>query len=338
MHYRRLGTTGCTVSTYALGTMTFGVETPREEAFAQLDLFAESGGTFLDCADVYGAGRSETIVGEWLADRPADLTDPVVIATKGRFLIEGEEGASRRHLRRALEASLRRLGRDHVDVYMPHAWDPLTPVAETLRFLDDAVTAGTVVYPAVSNYLGWQLQKAVDLAEGRGWAGPVAVQVAYSLLVREIEWEVVPAAQHNGLGVLAWSPLGGGWLTGKYRRETAPTGATRLGEDPGRGIEAYERRATDRTWAVLEAVEQVARAREASMAQVALAWTAQRPAVSAVLLGARTVEQLRDNLAAAELALTGEEMAALDAVSAPVAADWPYGQPGVEQRTRRVPG
>ncbi|HET7398731.1 MAG TPA: aldo/keto reductase [Intrasporangium sp.] len=342
MEYRLLGRSGCAVSAYALGTMTFGSETDEATSFAQLDAFVERGGTLLDCADVYGAGAAETIVGRWLARRPADVVDRMVIVTKGRFPatpVLGAEGSSRRHLRRALDASLRRLGRDHVDMFMVHSWDPLTPLEETLAFLDDAVRSGLVVYPGLSNYLGWQVQKAVDVARARGLAAPVALQPSYSLLVREAEWEILPAAADSGLGLLCWSPLGGGWLTGKYRRDERPVGATRLGEDPSRGLEAYDRRAADpQTWDVLDVVDKVATDRGATPAQVSLAWVAQRPGVSSVLLGARTLEQLLENLAAATMILSDDEMERLTAVSAPRAAPWPYGEDGAEQRMRRLPG
>src|SRR3954452_11505437 len=218
------------------------------------------------------------------------------------------QGNSRRHLRHALDASLQRLGVDHVDLYQLHSWDPLTPLEETLRFLDDAVTAGKIGYPGLSNYTGWQLQKACDLIDRRGWAPLVTLQPQYNLLVREIEWEIVPACQENGLGLLPWSPLGGGWLTGKYTRDQRPTGETRLGEKPDRGMEGYDRRSTvDRTWDVVDAVGEVAKARGVSMAQVALAWVRDRPAVTSVILGARTMDQLDDNLAAAGLQLSAEE-------------------------------
>jgi aryl-alcohol dehydrogenase-like predicted oxidoreductase len=342
MEYRTLGRSGCAVSTYALGTMTFGQETDEEGAHAQLDRFVEAGGTLVDTADVYTAGTSEQIIGRWLAARPAEIRDRVVLATKGRFPMgtgPNDVGLSRRHLSAALDASLRRLGVDHVDLYQVHAFDPWTPLEETLRFFDGAVRAGKIHYPGLSNFTGWQLQRAVDLAEFRQLAVPVTLQPQYNLLVREIEWEIVPAAQANGLGLLPWSPLGGGWLTGKYRREERPTGATRLGENPERGVEAYDRRSrVQRTWDVVDAVREVADARGVSMAQVALAWLVDRPTVSSVILGARTLEQLEDNLAAADLHLGEEETARLDAVSDPGAADYPYGGPGIEQRTRNIAG
>ncbi len=342
MEYRTLGGSGCAVSTYALGTMTFGAETEEAEAHAQLDAFVEAGGTLVDVADVYAGGTSEEIVGRWLADRPAETRDRVVLATKGRFPTgdgPNDLGLSRRHLRRALEASLRRLGVEAVDLYQVHAWDPLTPPEEWLRFLDDAVRAGTILYPGLSNLTGWQVQKVVDLADFGGLARPVTLQPQYNLLVREVEWEIVPACLSEGLGLLPWSPLGGGWLTGKYRRDEAPSGATRLGENPDRGVEAYDRRSRqERTWDVVDAVQAVADGRGASMAQVALAWLHDRPAVTSVILGARTLDQLRGNLGAAGLHLSDEETARLDAASDPGAADYPYGGPGTEQRSRRIEG
>jgi aryl-alcohol dehydrogenase-like predicted oxidoreductase len=206
----------------------------------------------------------------------------VVLATKSRFPMgsgPNDVGLSRRHLARALEASLRRLGVDRVDLYQVHAYDPVTPLEETLAFLDDAVRAGKVDYVGLSNFTGWQLQRAVDLAAFRGLARPVTLQPQYNLLVREIEWEIVPACRANGLGLLPWSPLGGGWLTGKYRRDERPTGNTRLGENPERGVEAYDRRSTlERTWDVVDAVRGVADGRGVSMAQVALAWLVDRGA------------------------------------------------------------
>jgi aryl-alcohol dehydrogenase-like predicted oxidoreductase len=334
-----LGATGTVVSTLALGTMTFGAETDEAGAHAQLDRYLEAGGNLIDTADVYSAGMSEHIVGHWLAAR-AGARDQIVLGTKGRFAMgrgPNELGLSRRHLGAALDASLRRLGVDAIDLYQLHSFDPLTPLDETLRFLDDAMRAGKINYVGLSNFTGWQLQKAVDIAEFRGLARPVTLQPQYNLLVREIEWEIVPAAQHAGLGLLPWSPLGGGWLTGKYDREQPPTGATRLGENPDRGVEAYRRRSRlERTWDVIDAVREVADKRGASLAQVALAWLVDRPTVTSVILGARTLEQLDDNLGAAELHLTPDEVSRLDEASDPAPADYPYGEPGVEQRSRGI--
>jgi aryl-alcohol dehydrogenase-like predicted oxidoreductase len=340
MDYRLLGRSGAAVSTLTLGTMTFGVETDEAGSHAQLDRFLDAGGTLIDTADVYGGGSSEEIVGRWLARR-SGVREQVVLATKGRFPMgdgPNDVGLSRRHLSAALDASLRRLGVDVIDLYQMHAHDPLTPTEETLRFIDDAVRAGKIHYFGLSNFTGWQLQRVVDVAEYRGLTRPVTLQPQYNLLVRGIEWEIVPAAQASGLGLLPWSPLGGGWLTGKYRRDERPTGATRLGDDPERGMEAYGRRGViERTWDVIDAVRKVADERGASMAHVALAWLVDRPAVTSVILGARTVDQLEDNLGAAGVHLSAEETAQLDAASDPEAEDYPYGEMGVQQRGRVLP-
>jgi aryl-alcohol dehydrogenase-like predicted oxidoreductase len=340
MEYRTLGRTGCAASTLTLGTMTFGKETDEHAAHEQLDAFFEAGGNLVDTADVYNAGVSEEIIGRWLADRPADIRDSAVIATKGRFPMGDDVndlGLSRRHLQRALDDSLRRLGVDCVDLYQVHSFDPVTPLDETFETLDDMVRTGKVRYVGLSNYTGWQIQKTVGLTRARGWSTPVTLQPQYNLLVRELEWEIVPSCLDAGLGLLPWSPLGGGWLTGKYTKDERPTGATRLGDDPGRGMEAYDRRSTQqRTWDVIDAVSEVAEQRGVSMAQVALSWVADRPAVTSVILGARTGEQLADNLGAAGLHLSADETAKLDAASDPGAGDYPYGELGEQQRGRTV--
>jgi len=342
MEYRTLGRSGCAVSALALGTMTFGSETDEATAWVQLDRFVEVGGTLVDTADVYSAGASEEIVGRWLAARSKDVRRQVVLATKGRFPTgagTNDTGLSRRHLAWALDDSLRRLGVEAIDLYQVHAHDPLTPIEETLRFLDDAIRAGKIHYAGLSNFTAWQLQKAVDVADARNLARPVTLQPQYNLLVREIEWEIIPACSAEGLGVLPWSPLGGGWLTGKYRRDERPKGATRLGENPNRGVEAYDRRSrVERTWDVIAALHQIAEARGASMAQVALAWLVDRPAVTSVILGARNLDHLEDNLGAADLHLSAAETEQLDTASDPGAADYPYGQPGIEQRSRTIAG
>ena len=322
--------------------MTFGVETDEPGAHQQLDRFLEAGGNLVDTADVYGDGRSEEIIGRWFASRPADVTEPVVLATKGRFPRGGDDspngaGLSARHLTRALDASLRRLGLESVDLYQAHAYDPLTPLEETLRTLDQFIRAGKIRYWGLSNFTGWQLTKAVHLARALNVAGPVTVQPQYSLVARETEWEIGPAAADAGLGLLPWSPLGGGWLSGKYRRDQRPSGATRLGEDPDRGMEAYERRGTDRTWRVIDAVQKVAEDRGVPMAEVAIAWVTARPGVSSTILGARTTSQLEANLRASGLRLTPAETAALDTASDPHPADYPYGELGVDQRARTLP-
>ena len=342
MEHTTLGSSGTSVSTLCLGTMTFGDETDEAGSHAQLDAFLEAGGTLVDTADVYSAGTSESIIGRWFASRPADVTDRVVLATKGRFPTgEGTNdlGLSRRHLTRAVDASLSRLGVGTIDLYQVHAWDPITPLEETLETLSDLVREGKIRYPGLSNYTGWQVQKARALCREHGWTPPVTLQPQYNLLVREVEWEVIPSCLDAGLGLLPWSPLGGGWLTGKYTREERPTGDTRLGDDPERGVEAYDKRsAQQRTWDVIDALGTIAQARGVPMAQVALSWLVDRPSVTSVILGARTTDQLATNLGAAGLHLSEEETAALDAASDPAPADYPYGGPGVAQRSRKITG
>ncbi len=341
MEYRTLGNSGTVVSAHALGTMTFGAEADEPTSHLILDAFLAAGGTFIDTADVYSSGISEEIIGSWLAAHPTDR-EQVVIATKARFPMgtgPNDLGLTRRHLGRALDASLHRLGVEQIDLYQMHAWDALTPIEETLGFLNDAVVQGKIAYYGFSNYLGWQLTKAVHVAKAHGWAAPVTLQPQYSLLVRDIEHEVVPAALDANIGLLPWSPLGGGWLSGKYVRDQAPTGATRLGENPERGMEAWKQRnAREQTWAIIDTVTSIADAHGASSSQVALSWLGAQPAVTSVILGARTVVQLSDNLGAVDLRLSSDELASLTTASAPRADDYPYGVGGVAQRNRNLAG
>ncbi len=341
MEYRTLGNSGTAVSAHALGTMTFGAEADEATSHLILDAFLAAGGTFIDTADVYSSGTSEEIIGAWLASHPTER-EQVVIATKARFPMgtgPNDLGLTRRHLGRALDASLERLGVEQIDLYQMHAWDALTPIEETLGFLNDAIVRGKIAYYGFSNFLGWQLTKAVHVAKAHGWAPPVTLQPQYSLLVRDIEHEVVPAALDARVGLLPWSPLGGGWLSGKYVRDQAPTGATRLGENPERGMEAWKQRnAREQTWAILGAVKAIADVHGASSSQVALAWLGAQPAVTSVILGARTVEQLTDNLGAVDLKLSPDELAGLTEASAPRTDDYPYGVGGVAQRHRILEG
>jgi aryl-alcohol dehydrogenase-like predicted oxidoreductase len=341
MEYRKLGNSGTVVTSYCLGTMTFGQETDEATSHLIMDDYIKAGGNFIDTANVYSAGVSEEIVGRWLKARPSEARQ-VVVATKGRFPTgagPNDLGLSRTNLNRALNDSLRRLGVEQIDLYQMHAWDAVTPIEETLRFLDDAVSAGKIAYYGFSNYLGWQVTKAVHVARANHWTAPVTLQPQYNLLVRDIEHEIVPACQDAGMGLLPWSPLGGGWLAGKYQRDVMPSGATRLGENPNRGMESYgPRNAQERTWQIIDMVAEIAKERGVSAAQVALAWVAARPAVTAVILGARTREQLADNLGAVAVTLSTEEMERLNRVSAPAMADYPYGERGVSQRHRKMDG
>ncbi|MFF5565134.1 aldo/keto reductase [Streptomyces sp. NPDC012623] len=342
MQYRTLGNSGLAVSKLALGTMYFGSQNTEEEAFALLDAFVEAGGNLLDTSDVYSGSLSEQIIGRWLAARPCEVTDRVVLASKGRYTTGpdvNDLGLSRRHLTRALDASLRRLGVEAIDLYQMHGWDAHTPVEETLSFLDDAIRAGKIHYAGLSNFTGWQLQLTVSTARAMGVHVPLTLQQQYSLLSRESEWEMVPAALHNHIGLLPWSPLAGGFLTGKYRRGTTPAPSTRAGSDDGlyRWVSA-EYAASDRNWATVDEVVRVAGETGATPAQVALSWIADRPGVTAPIFGARTLHQLHDGIAAAGLVLDDDATAALDRVSAPAPGGYPYGAFGTAQRDRRLQG
>lgn len=323
MPMRTLGQYGPGVSAFALGTMTFGAETDEKNAHRQLNRFVERGGTLIDTADVYSNGASEEIIGRWCKARGG--LEELIIATKCRFRpTPGSAGASRRAVRRALEGSLKRLGVDAVDLYFIHGWDKDTSVAETLDVLNDLRREGKLHHVGWSNITGWQLERIIRTATAYGLPVPCALQPHYNLLDRGVEVEVLPCALENKVGLTPWSPLGGGWLTGKYTAESRPLGKTRLGEDPGRGVEAYDRRNTERTHAILHSLTRIAKAHDRPPAHAALQWLLSRPGVSSVFLGARTVEQLDENLDAASLTLTGDDLLALTQASAPGLPDYPY--------------
>jgi aryl-alcohol dehydrogenase-like predicted oxidoreductase len=340
MQYRTLPGTGISVSNLALGTMGFDTETPEADAFAILDRFVEENGNLIDTANVYGGGKSEELLGRWFASRPAVVTDRVVLATKARFGTGpdvNETGTSRRNLRRALDASLRRLGIDTIDLYQMHGWDPLTPIEETLSFLDDAVKAGKIHYYGLSNFTGWQLQLAISTAKALGLHLPVTLQQQYSLAVREIEYETVPAAQYNAIGLLPWSPLAAGFLSGKYSREKDATDDARLGKGGGLNDHIFTSLAgKGQNWDTLDVLRTVADELDAKPAQVALAWLRDRPTVTAPVIGARTMEQLESNLVAGDLQLTADQITRLTEVSAPRPDTYPYGPFGEKQRGRYV--
>nr|WP_321464144.1 aldo/keto reductase [uncultured Cohaesibacter sp.] len=323
MPMRPLGQNGPTVSALALGAMTFGAETDEQTSHQQLDRFVERGGTLIDTADIYADGASEEIIGRWGKARGgmADL----IVATKCRFRpAKGSAGASRRAVRLALEASLKRLGVDAIDLYFIHGWDKDTSVGETLDVLGDLRREGKLHHIGWSNVTGWQLERIVRTAEANGLPVPCALQPHYNLLDRGIEVEVLPCALENRLGLTPWSPLGGGWLTGKYSADAPPSGPTRLGEDPHRGVEAYDKRNTGRTYRILDVVKRIASAHECLPAHVALQWLLNRPGVSSVLLGARTLAQLESNLNAVSVVLSNDDLRELTEVSAPGIPDYPY--------------
>ena len=340
MRYRTLTGTGISVSTLALGTMGFGTETPENDAFTILDRFIDAGGNFIDTANVYGAGASEEVLGRWFANRPADITGRVVLATKARFGTGpdvNEVGSSRRNLDRALTASLRRLGRDNVDLYQLHGWDALTPIEETLTYLDAAVRAGKIHYIGLSNFTGWQMQLTLDTARALGLQVPVSLQPQYSLVSREIEYEIVPAALHNDIGLLPWSPLASGFLSGKYTREDKPGSDTRAGAGNPMMEHIYgDLAGKDQNWDTLDVARDIADATGTTPAQVALIWVTNRPGVVAPIIGAKTLKQLEQNLPAGDLMLDADATRRLDEVSAPTPNDYPYGPFGEKQRGRYI--
>lgn len=326
MEYRQLGRSGLRVSTVTLGTMGFGGtgwaspigHLDVAAARRQIDLCLEAGVNLFDTADVYSNGLSEQILGEALGgDR-----DEVLIATKVRGDMgpgPNDAGLSRHHIVRAAEASLRRLGTEYIDLYQVHEWDGLTPLDETLAALDDLVRSGKVRYVGSSNYTGWQLMKALWTADRTATSSFVSEQIYYSLQARDAENELVPIAIDQGLGVLVWSPIAGGLLSGKYRRgQDAPEGTRRF-----EGWTEPPVHDDGRLYSTIDELVAIGEAHGVSAAQVALAWTLGRPAVTSVIVGARTEEQLKDNLAAADLVLTDEERRRLDDVSA-VPLLYPY--------------
>jgi len=319
MQNKRLGNSGLYVSELSLGTMLFGEasgrSTPEDEAIQMVHAYIDSGGNHIDTADVYAGGRSEEIIAKALK---GGLRQKVTLATKVRFGESPETqtgaGLSRHVIMGQVERSLKRLGTDVIDLYYMHGWDPHTPIEESLRAFDDLVRAGKVRYIGVSNFKAWQVMQALGLSDQNRWARFVAGQYQYSLVVRDIEYEFSSLFADRGVGCIAWGPLGGGFLSGKYRRDERPTSG-RIADTPDDSEEAWERRATERNWRIIEAVEQVAQERDATVPQIALAWLRTQSVVSSVILGARTLAQLEDNLAAAEIDLTGEELAVLDEAS-----------------------
>jgi aryl-alcohol dehydrogenase-like predicted oxidoreductase len=325
MEYRFMGRTGLKVSELCLGAMTFGRESSEEVSVQMLNHFVEAGGNFIDTADVYSTGVSEEILGRWLKGKHRD---DLVIATKVRFPMgsgPNDLGLSRKHILSGVEASLRRLATDYIDLYQVHCWDHATPLEETLSTLDTLVRSGKVRYIGASNYAGWQLQKAIDLSRHNGWETFTCLQPLYNLLDRSTEWELIPVCQNEGLAVIPWSPLRGGWLSGKYRREMAnPPQGTRVKTAQEQGwSENWTRYANERTWRVLDEVFRIADALGKTAAQVALNWVLHQPGVTAPIIGARTMAQLTDNLGAAGWLLAAEHKNCLDSVSA-VEPPYPY--------------
>ncbi|MFP4324297.1 MAG: aldo/keto reductase [Anaerolineales bacterium] len=320
MNNKRLGNSGLYVSDLALGAMLFGEasarSTPETDAIRMMHAYIDHGGNHIDTANVYADGCSEEIIAKALTD---GRRQKVTLATKVRFGTAPETalgaGLSRRVIMEQVESSLRRLNTDVIDLYYMHGWDPHTPLQESLRAFDDLVQAGKVRYIGVSNFKAWQVMAALGLSDANGWARFITGQYQYSLVVRDIEYEYRSLFEGQGIGCMAWGPLGGGFLTGKYQRHQPPTEG-RIADVAEDVEEAWERRATERNWRIIAAVEQIAAERGATVPQVALAWLRAQSFVSSVIIGARTLAQFQDNIAAAQMNLTLEELNILNEVSA----------------------
>lgn len=328
MKYRQLGRSGLHVSTLTLGTMTFGGSgnfqkvgnTDVAGAQRQLDICIDAGVNFIDTANVYSRGLSEEILGKAL--QAEGRREKVLVASKVRFPMgdgPNNSGLSRHHIIAACEDSLRRLRTSHIDLYQLHEWDGLTPLEETLEALDTLVRSGKIRYVGVSNFSAWHLMKAIGAARENHYIQPVSQQIHYTLQAREAEYELVPATLDQGLGILVWSPLAGGLLSGKYRRgQQDPEGSRRFA-----GWNEPPVHDSEKLYDIIDALVGIGNARDISAAQVALAWVLGRPGVASAIIGARTEAQLMDNLKSADVELTAQERAKLDAVSAPVLL-YPY--------------
>ena len=326
MEYRTLGRSGLKISVLTMGTMTFGGTgdfasvgaTGVDEARRQVDMCLEAGVNLIDTADVYSNGLAEEILGQVLDGR----RDEVLVATKVRMPMgdgPNDAGLSREHIIAGCEASLRRLRTDHIDLYQVHEWDGVTPLEETLEALDLLVRAGKVRYVGCSNYAGWQLMKALGIADRHGLPRFASEQIYYSLQSRDAEYELIPAAVDQGLGVLVWSPLAGGLMSGKYRRDQRPDSGSRQLTDWNEPP-VYD---PDKLYDTVDVLVDIGDQHGVSAARVAAAYLLDKPAVTSLVIGARTSAQLADNLAAADLELTADEFRRLDKVSAPVLL-YPY--------------
>jgi aryl-alcohol dehydrogenase-like predicted oxidoreductase len=340
MEYRLLGGSGLKLPVLALGTATFGGgneffriwgTTGVAEATRLVDVALEAGAILFDTANGYSGGLAEDILGQAIAGRREKL----LISTKASFRVgEGpnDVGSSRQHLVEACEASLRRLRTDHIDLWQMHSFDALTPVEETLRALDDLVAAGKVRYVGASNFSGWHLMKSLAASERHGWSRYVGHQVHYSLLARDYEWELMPLGLDQKVGALVWSPLSGGRLTGKSGRNRPAPAGTRMAAQEPRGPEIPQ----EQFFTIVETLEVIAGEVGRSVSQVATNWLLRRPTVTTVIIGARNEEQLRDNLRAAEFALSTEQVARLDAASARTPS-YPYWHQRVTLLERNPP-
>ena len=324
MEYRNLGNTGLKVSVICLGAMTFtekGWRSAGTMSFSEIqkvvDYALDNGVNFFDTADIYAFGESEELLGKALGSRKND----VIIATKVRGVMSddpNDRGLSRYHIFKSIDASLKRLGRDYIDLYQVHWWDNSTPIEETIDALNDLVRIGKVRYIGISDFAGWQIARSVSLQEAKNYAKFVSAQMYYSLLGRDIEFEVVPACEALGLGILAWSPLAGGFLTGKYSRENIPEGSRYA-----RMERPFLRFDFEKGYFVVDELRKLAEKYNATVSQVALNWIKAKPFISSIIIGVRSLEQLKDNLGCVNWDLSEEDISYLDEITAP---ERPYPQ------------
>jgi aryl-alcohol dehydrogenase-like predicted oxidoreductase len=318
-NFRSLGRSGLIVSPFSLGTMTFGTQrwgSSDDMSQTIFNTYVDAGGNFIDTADVYAGGRSEELVGQYIADR--DLRDKLVLATKFSFNAgrgnPNTGGNGRKNMYRALDNSLSRLKTDYIDLYWMHVWDTVTPVEEIMQSLSDLVRAGKIRYFGFSDMPAWFAAKAATLATAYNMPAPIAMQLEYSLVERSIEREHIPAARACGMGVCPWSPLAGGFLAGKYQRDgQSASGNGRLSGNNPFGTSKF----TNRNWSILDTLQTVSAELDRPAAQVALAWTVKRPGITASILGASSVDQLADNLAALDITFTANQLDRLNTASAP---------------------
>lgn len=318
----KLGNSGVLVSEMCLGTMTFGWQADEATSHRILDRFTEDGNNFIDTANVYAGGKSEEIIGSWLKARERE---DVVIATKARFRTgdsANRVGLSRKHLLHAVNESLKRLNTDYIDLFQVHAYDPLTPLDETFGTLSRMVDEGLIRYVGISNYRGWQFEKALQLCRSKGWHEPVSVQPHYNIIERATEFEIIPMAREENIAVIPWSPLAGGVLTGKYRDGISKAQKGTRIADSNRA-DLYSRYDNERTERIISAVAEISRETGKSMAQVSINWLLSNPVVTAPIIGARNLEQLNDNLGGKGWSLTGKQVQKINDASS-LETTYPY--------------
>jgi len=332
MEYKYLGNTGIKISELVFGIQTFGWGVDEKTAHSMADRFFEAGGIMFDTSDIYNNGESERILGSWLKSR--GNRHSLVIASKVFFPTgagPNDTGASKKHILHSIEESLRRLNTDYIDLYQVHCYDSSTPLEETISVLDYLVKSGKVRYTGASNYPPSKLQKAIMLSRMNGLESFCSLQAEYSLLVRSTEWELIPLCIEEGIGFLAWSPLAGGWLTGKYKKNQPPPPDSRVGRKD-RWDDQPEQRESELTWKIIDVLQKISKERRKTPAQIALNWLLLQPGVTAPILGARTMEQLEENIGCTGWRLSEKEILLLDEASK---IPLPYPYRFIERYTRR---